>query len=125
MDELNRRRPSPIGIERFRPNIVVQDAPEPHAEDTCRRIRIGTVAFDLVKPCARCAVPTIDPATATRGKEPSRTLATYRTRNGKIYFGQNAVHAAPGILQVGAEVWIEEGTPVHLQRAALTSSMDA
>ena len=101
MDELNRRLPAPMGIERFRPNIVVVGATEPHAEDGWRRIRIGAIDFDLVKPCARCAVPTIDPQTAIAGKEPSRTLATYRKRNGKIYFGQNAIHAAHGTLRVG------------------------
>ena len=101
MDELNRRLPAPMGIERFRPNIVAAGASEPHAEDGWRRIRIGAIDFDLVKPCARCAVPTIDPQTAIAGKEPSRTLAAYRKRNGKIYFGQNAIHAAQGTLRVG------------------------
>ena len=104
MDELNRRLPAPMGIERFRPNIVVDGASDPHAEDGWRRIRIGAIDFDLVKPCARCAVPTIDPQTAIAGKEPSRTLAVYRKRNGKIYFGQNAIHAAPGMLRVGDPV---------------------
>ena len=104
MDELNRRLPAPMGIERFRPNIVVAGASEPHAEDGWSRIRIGAIDFDLVKPCARCAVPTIDQQSAIAGKEPSRTLATYRKRNGKIYFGQNAIHAAQGTLRVGDPV---------------------
>ena len=104
MDELNRRLPAPMGIERFRPNIVVAGASVPHAEDGWSRIRIGAIDFDLVKPCARCAVPTIDQQTAIAGKEPSRTLATYRKRNGKIYFGQNAIHAAQGTLRVGDPV---------------------
>jgi uncharacterized protein len=104
MDELNRRLPAPMGIERFRPNIVVAGASEPHAEDGWSRIRIGAIDFDLVKPCARCAVPTIDQQTAIAGKEPSRTLATYRKRNGKIYFGQNAIHATSGTLRVGDPV---------------------
>ena len=34
---------------------------------------------------------TIDQQNAERGKEPLRTLATFRFKNNKIYFGQNLV----------------------------------
>jgi uncharacterized protein YcbX len=104
MDELNRRLETPMGIERFRPNIVVQGADSPHAEDDWRQIRIGEIEFALVKPCARCAVPTIDPVTAEKGKEPTRTLSSYRKRNGKVYFGQNVIHGGTGTLRVNAPV---------------------
>jgi uncharacterized protein YcbX len=55
-----------------------------------------------VKPCARCAIPTIDQRTGQQGKEPTRTLATYRRRVGsegqvKVEFGMNAM-AAEGLL---------------------------
>lgn len=108
MDELNRRLEEPIGIERFRPNLVVSGAAEAHAEDSWRSIRIGELQLDLVKPCDRCAVPTVDPVTAQKGKEPTRTLATYRARDGKVYFGQNAIHGGPGTLRVGAAVTLLE-----------------
>lgn len=101
MDELNRRMETPLGIERFRPNLVVSGAAHPNAEDEWKRIRIGSLELDVVKPCARCAVPTVDPKTAERGKEPSRTLATYRKRDGKVYFGQNLIHRGSGELRVG------------------------
>ncbi|HSL72804.1 MAG TPA: MOSC domain-containing protein [Longimicrobiales bacterium] len=104
LDELNRRLEQPIGIERFRPNIVVSGAPAPHAEDDWKRIRIGELEIQIVKPCARCAIPTIDPLTGERGKEPTRTLSTYRRRDGKVYFGQNALHSGPGKLSVGEAV---------------------
>jgi uncharacterized protein YcbX len=106
MDELNRRLEQPLGIERFRPNIVISGAPEPHSEDGWRTVQIGELLFELVKPCDRCAVPTIDPLTGQRGKEPTRTLATYRRRNGKVYFGQNAIHHAPGVLHTDDVVTI-------------------
>lgn len=106
MDELNRRLQQPLGIERFRPNLVVSGAAAPHAEDSWTRIRIGTQDFSVVKPCARCAVPTVDPVTGVRGKEPTRTLATYRRRNGKVYFGQNLIHESTGELRVGDVVAI-------------------
>jgi uncharacterized protein len=76
---------APIPMARFRPNIVVAGA-SPHAEDSWRKIRIGTVRCDVVKPCDRCVVTTIDPATAEPGREPLRTLAGYR-RNGRARSG--------------------------------------
>jgi uncharacterized protein len=106
MDELNRRLDQPLQIERFRPNLVIAGAAQPHAEDEWSRFQVGDLEFAGVKPCARCAVPTVDQRTAERGKEPSRTLATYRKRDGKIYFGQNAIHRGPGRISVGDIVQI-------------------
>ena len=48
----------------------------------------------LVKPCTRCNIPNIDPATAEEGHEPGDTLAGYRADprvDGGITFGMNAV----------------------------------
>jgi MOSC domain-containing protein len=104
MDELNRRLAQPLRIERFRPNLVISGAAKAHAEDGWSRIRLGSIEFDLVKPCARCAVPTVDPQTGERGKEPTRTLSTYRKRDGKVWFGMNALHRSTGRLTVSSEV---------------------
>ena len=102
--ELNRRSGLELSVRRFRPNLVVRGAAYPHAEDDWRRVRIGDLTFSLVKPCARCVVTTVDPDTGIAGDEPLRTLATYRRRNGKVYFAQNAIHDGPGGLRVGDEV---------------------
>jgi len=107
LDELNARLDSPLPMDRFRPNLVVRGAGA-HAEDGWRRIRIGDVAFDVVKPCARCVITTTDQATGERGKEPLRTLATYRNRGGKVLFGQNLIHAGPGALRLGDAVAVLE-----------------
>jgi uncharacterized protein len=113
LEELNRRLSEPVPMDRFRPNLVVQGVGAPHAEDGWRRIRIGDVPFDVVKPCARCAVTTVDQRSGVRGKEPLRTLATYRARNLQVYFGQNLVHRKGGRLRVGAPVVVEaQGPPV-------------
>jgi uncharacterized protein len=103
LDELNRRLPDPVAMVRFRPNIVVAGA-TPHAEDGWRRLRVGDVDLDVVKPCARCAVPNVDPETAVAGREPTRTLAGYRRWDGKIWFGQNVLHRSAGVLRVGDPV---------------------
>jgi uncharacterized protein YcbX len=91
---LNSRLPTPVPMDRFRPNLVVAGT-EAHAEDQWRTIRIGSTELTLVKPCSRCAVPAIDQQTGERDPHINRALAHYRRRDGVIYFGMNAI-AAPG-----------------------------
>ena len=78
------------GMDRFRANLVVAGSTA-FAEDHWKQIRIGSVDFLVVKPCARCQVTTIDQATGETSKEPLKTLATYRKQDGKVMFGMNLV----------------------------------
>ena len=103
--DLNRRLTEPLPMNRFRPNLVVSGG-EPYSEDEWRRIQIGDVRMQVVKPCARCVVTTTDQSTGERGKEPLRTLATYRKVGGEVMFGQNVVHENTGRLRVGDPVVI-------------------
>ncbi len=103
LDDLNARLNAPAPMNRFRPNIVVSGC-EPFAEDIWCDIRIAGVDFGVVKPCARCNVPTIDQDTAVAGQEPIKTLASYRTINQKVMFGQNLIASNAGVLRVGDEV---------------------
>lgn len=103
--DLNARLEAPVEMGRFRPNLVVSGAP-PFAEDTWSRIRIGDIEFDVVKPCARCVMTTVDLATGRKGKEPLRTLSTYRKAGGEVLFGQNLVHRGTGELSVGDTVQV-------------------
>ena len=103
LDDLNRRLAQPLPMSRFRPNLVVHGA-EPFAEDRWRRIRVGSMEFDLVKSCDRCVVTTNDQTTAELGPEPLRTLATFRRAKGQVMCGRNAIHAGPGRVQVGDTV---------------------
>lgn len=100
LDYLNQRTPEPMTMLRFRPNIVVQDS-EPYDEDSWQQFRMGEMDFYGVKPCARCVLTTIDPQTAQVGKEPLRTLATYRQWKHKILFGQNVLAQSTGALPLG------------------------
>jgi uncharacterized protein YcbX len=102
---LNARLDTPVSMNRFRPNIVVKGCAA-HEEDTWIEIVSGGVTLHMVKPCSRCVIPTIDPETGTKSKEPTRTLATYRARDGKVMFGQNVIHEGIGMLNVGEEVKI-------------------
>ena len=101
--DLNDRLSQPLQMNRFRPNLVVAGT-KAYAEDGWRRIEIGGLPLRVVKPCFRCAITTTDQVTAERGREPLRTLATYRKVEGEVMFGQNVVHEATGKLRLGDPV---------------------
>jgi uncharacterized protein len=109
--DLNRRLPTPLLMDRFRPSIVVRGCAAPYAEDTWAEVRIGELGFSVVKACARCAITTTDQATAERGVEPLATLATYRRVPRGVLFGQNLVHAGPGRLARGDRVVVLSAAP--------------
>lgn len=106
-ERLSARGEAELPMNRFRPNLVV-DGVEAFAEDGWRRIRIGGVEFRVCKPCARCAITTVDQASAATGREPLRTLASYRRVGGKVMFGQNLIHDSPGELRLGDAVTVLE-----------------
>jgi uncharacterized protein YcbX len=68
------------------------------------------MTFDLVKACARCVMTTVDPDTGTvpNAAEPLATLNTYRKQERGVIFAQNAIHRAPGVLNVGDAVNVIE-----------------
>jgi len=88
LDYLNTKLEHLIHMNRFRPNLVFTGG-EANEEDTWRNFTIGTNRFVGVKPCGRCAIPTINQETGEKGIEPTRTLSTYRKTENKILFGQN------------------------------------
>lgn len=110
IDDLAKRAQMPLPVERFRPNIVVSGCGA-FAEDAWKRIRIGEVPFDVVKPSGRCNVINVDPATSEMGKDPLATLAAYRTQNNKAVFGQNCVHRELGTIRVADAIEIVEEQP--------------
>ena len=103
LEDLNTRLEAPLPMNCFRPNFVVRDC-APYAEDEWDRVRIGDVPFRVAEACPRCAITTTDQKTGTRGKEPLRTLATYRKFDGEVFFGRNLIHDALGTVRVGDSV---------------------
>ena len=103
LEELNGRMVQPLGIDRFRPNIVFTGG-EAFEEDLIDEFTINNIRFKGVKLCARCVMTTIDQTTGTKGKDPLKTLTSYRLKNNKIYFGQNVVHSGTGVINVGDEL---------------------
>ena len=106
LEDLNGRLATPVGMDRFRTNLVLEGFPA-WAEDGWELLRIGPVRFRAVKPCGRCIVTTIDQRTGLRPDrvEPLAALARFRGRaSGTIVFGQNLVPDAMGTVSVGDRV---------------------
>ena len=86
-----------VEMQRFRPNLVLAGV-EAHDEDRIGPMHITTdnaaAVIEAVKPCGRCPIPNIDPATAQSSPEVSDTLQAYRQDprlDGAITFGMNAI----------------------------------
>jgi uncharacterized protein YcbX len=109
---LAQRSVAAVGIERFRPNIVLGGV-DAFEEDYTSVLRIAGAELRVVKPCVRCSVPNVDPATAETSHEPGDTLALYRdnAQAGGVTFGVNAVVAA------GAGITLARGAAVEIELA--------
>ena len=115
-DKLAMQGHDAVDVQRFRPNIVLAGL---HAHDEDRLTRIDIAASDAdgdqlvslnpCKPCARCGIPNVNPATATSSPEVNDTLQTYRANAqmyGAITFGMNAIitRGVGATLRVGQKV---------------------
>ncbi|MDI7861134.1 MOSC domain-containing protein [Rhizobiaceae bacterium n13] len=105
----------PVGMERFRPNIVI-DSDEPFAEDRWAAIEIGGIRLDLVKPCARCIMTTQDQLTGSREvANPMPAMGRIRMSADRRVpgplFGWNATPRAEGSITVGDTVAVVEERP--------------
>lgn len=105
--DLNQRAGIHLEMKRFRPNLIV-DGAQPYEEDRWKIIKIGEVHFQLIKPCARCVITTIDPSTGQKGNEPLHTLSTYRKKGNRLLFGQNMICLNEGVIHVNDVVNIIE-----------------
>lgn len=119
----------PLEMERFRPNVVVAGDFPPFAEDAWGSISTGrdsegsALTCHLVKPCTRCTIPDVNPATGvTEGREASAALKELRAGKvlqtqlevygrpewkNRIFFGWNVVVDGTGLLSVGDSVEVE------------------
>jgi uncharacterized protein YcbX len=96
-DKLTAAGKPAVGMDRFRPNIVLSGL-DAHDEDRLDDLRIttaeGVASLRGVKPCPRCPIPNIDPQTALSTPDVGDALQTYRANallDGAITFGMNAV----------------------------------
>ena len=102
---------APVGMERFRPNLVLSGL-DAHDEDRVALLEISAampVLLKPVKPCSRCPIPDIDPGTAQIDPAVGRTLRSYRSNerlNGAVSFGMNLIilQGVDQTLKVGQSV---------------------
>ncbi|WP_024301242.1 MOSC domain-containing protein [Pseudogulbenkiania sp. MAI-1] len=109
LNELNGQLTQPVTTRHFRPNLVVS-GPLPYEEDDWQVVRIGSVVFDVAKPCTRCTLTTVNPDTGTPSAdgEPMATLIKTRQLPEGICFGVNLVPRNEGILQLGDSLEVLE-----------------
>lgn len=107
LEDLSRRVREGVSVETLSPNLVVDDGGEAYADDAWRRIKVGEVELEVVKPWGhRIDTSAPDPAYV-------KTLDGYRSLGGQPRFGQLALHATTtGVLRVGSPVEVlERGDP--------------
>ncbi|ETV70878.1 hypothetical protein, variant 1 [Aphanomyces astaci] len=116
---LEQKLDRPLDILRFRPNIVLAGCPA-WADDVYHVFDIlgqdGNLRFCNVKPCSRCSVPSVNPATGAKDDEVAGTISLQDVlkahRNGKqlgflkgaaheVFFGSNVVCDNTGVIAVG------------------------
>ena len=125
LKDLNDNLEKPVSLTNFRPNIVVQGCDFAYEEDTWKKITINGLNFNVVKPCARCKMPTVDPDTGIldSNNEPMRSMKAFRKGDeigldkvnprwkGEIFFGQNLDHESNEeglVLHVGQVCTVEK-----------------
>lgn len=94
--KLNEIDVTPITMDRFRPNIVIDGVPPFHENEIDEFISLeDTFRLGVRKPCKRCKVTTVDQSSGVikNPKEPLRTLTKMETVSGLrgAYFGMNSV----------------------------------
>ncbi|MBY5571832.1 MOSC domain-containing protein [Rhizobium leguminosarum] len=104
-----------VGMERFRPNIVI-DTDEAWPEDRWAAIEIAGIRFDLVKPCSRCIMTTQDQLTGSReGPNPMPAMGRIRMSADRRVpgplFGWNVTPRGSGRVTIGDTVNIIEERP--------------
>lgn len=111
-ENMNANGEDSVGMERFRPNIVLE-TDEPWAEDQWAAIEINGIRFDLVKPCTRCIMTTQDQQTGSRDvPSPMKAMGRLRMSADRrvpgVLFGWNLTPRSEGVIAVGDEARVVE-----------------
>lgn len=117
LKELNNRLEKPVGMDRFRPNVVIVSDP-PGAgfvEDHLGDIVVGTTRLNFTHYCGRCAMITIDQRTGVMAKDyqPIKELRKFRifpdSKEYKIYGEHSPLFGVKfscidGCIKIGDEI---------------------
>ncbi len=110
LDKFNEISGKDYKMNRFRPNLVFTGG-EANIEDTWKKFKIEDIDFIGIKPCLRCNITTIEQETGIAGKEPLKTLVTYRAAENNVKFGMNVVPisiSGNDMIKLGSQINILE-----------------
>lgn len=105
LDELNAKLETPIPMNRFRVNVVIDDLDEATPEEKWEKLAVGSLNVEIRKRCSRCPITTVDQETGEKkGPEPLATLAKYKRHGSRVYFGVYGWSENEARLKVGDPV---------------------
>ena len=116
LDDLNGRLETPLPMNRFRPNVVLNGL-QAYDEDRIHDLTDGAIRLRIVEPCTRCKITTTDQAKGeVAGEEPLTTLKTYRWSKALrgVMFGQNVIVMSG----VGEQLRVGQHLDIEWQAAA-------
>ena len=112
LDDLNGRLEAPVGMDRFRMNVVV-DGLDPYQEDDFTSFGNDAVELLQVTPAERCVIITTDQKTGERPKNDLlKVLGSYRRKPKEERFGSGIIFGLymgvgrEGILRVGDQLTV-------------------
>ncbi|UFJ43056.1 MOSC domain-containing protein [Brevibacillus humidisoli] len=107
LNELERIWGRSVDHRRFRANLVISlTDPQPFAEESWfgKRLKIGEVELEVVRPCERCMIVTIDPEDTERDPTLLKTIFQERSN----CFGVYASVVRTGRIREGAPIYLLE-----------------
>ncbi|KAI8358909.1 pyridoxal phosphate-dependent transferase [Mortierella sp. GBAus27b] len=106
-EDLDRKLRHELTSDSFRANFITKGQQVGFEEDHWARIQIGDQVFDILGPCRRCHMVTIDQKTAMKNSDVFLALSKNRkSPSGQIFFGMHMLHrpdlsVAPFVVKVG------------------------
>ncbi|KAG0379282.1 hypothetical protein BGX24_001040 [Mortierella sp. AD032] len=106
-ENLDKKLRHDLTSDSFRANFVTKGQRNGFEEDHWARIQVGQQVFDILGPCRRCHMVTIDQLTAMKNSDVFLALSKNRkSAGGQIYFGMHMLHrpdlsVAPYEVKVG------------------------
>ncbi|KAF9570013.1 hypothetical protein EC968_002327 [Mortierella alpina] len=106
-EDLDKKLRHELTSDSFRANFVTKGQENGFEEDQWARIQIGDQVFDILGPCRRCHMVTIDQMTAMKNSDVFLALSKNRkSSGGQIFFGMHMLHrpdlsVAPYVVKVG------------------------
>lgn len=92
LQALNQSLSQAIGMNRFRPNVVVASAHGAWDECHWHQLSNENLILELVKPCSRCVITGVEQSTGVQtGSEVLKTLKNKFSFNEQAIFGINAI----------------------------------